>query len=304
MLVLLALAPLIGVWRIFSTEDWKAQLARAALTVISSFLFLLGLRALPLSTCVMLSFVSPLYMTALAPWVLGERAGIHRWAAVSFGFLGVVIISWPASDGFDSAVLYPLAGALSGALRDLTTRSMTLRSTSESMIFYSVTAMMLAGGVATKGDVSNVVAFDWFLLAVSGITSLIAFYTQVEAFRSAEAATIAPFKYSSLVWSRFSMSCCGGISRPGMCLPERGSSFWPCSTSITASARPWLLSNPPRRMPARRHRSDDRSMISCAQSRRSSPLPSSLHHSAEGLNARTRSEDPVFGFTTPRASGR
>jgi drug/metabolite transporter (DMT)-like permease len=199
-LVLLALAPLIGVWRIFSREDWKAQLARAALTVISSFLFLLGLRALPLSTCVMLSFVSPLYMTALAPWVLGERVGIHRWAAVSFGFLGVVIISWPAGDGFDPAVLYPLAGALSGALRDLTTRSMTLRSTSESMIFYSVTAMMLAGGVAAKGDVSNVAASDWFLLAVSGITSLIAFYTQVEAFRSAEAATIAPFKYSSLIW--------------------------------------------------------------------------------------------------------
>src|SRR3954468_2210056 len=88
-LIFLALAPLIGIWRGFSTEDWKAQVARAALTVISSFLFLLGLRALPLSTCVMLSFVGPIYMTALAPWVLGERVGIHRWAAVCFGFLGV-----------------------------------------------------------------------------------------------------------------------------------------------------------------------------------------------------------------------
>jgi len=199
-LFFLALAPFIGVWRVFSTEDWKAQATRAGLTVISSFLFLLGLRALPLSTCVMLSFISPIYMTALAPWVLGERVGIHRWAAVCLGFLGVIIISWPGTGEFNFAVLYPLAAALSGALRDLTTRRMTLRSTSESMIFYSVAAMMLAGGVAAKGEMSNVVASDWFLLAVSGITSLIAFYTQVEAFRSAEAATIAPFKYSSLVW--------------------------------------------------------------------------------------------------------
>src|SRR4029079_662189 len=98
-----------------------------------SVFFFLGVRSVPLSTCVMLSFVSPIYTTALAPWVLGERVGIHRWAAVCFGFLGVIVISWPGAGEFNFAVLYPLAAALSGALRDLTTRRMTLRSTSESM---------------------------------------------------------------------------------------------------------------------------------------------------------------------------
>ncbi len=199
-LTLLSFARWIGASRVFSLEDWKGQLNRAGLTVVSSFLFLLGLTALPLSTCVMLGFVSPLYMTALAPWILGERVGLYRWAAVCVGFVGVIIITWPSGEGFSYAVLYPLGSALSGAFRDLTTRRMTVRSTSESMIFYSVLAMTFAGGVATEGDVFSIVAFDWVLLAVSAVASLFALYLQVEAFRNAEAATVAPFKYSNLVW--------------------------------------------------------------------------------------------------------
>ena len=198
--VLLLLVPWIGASQVFSLVDWKGQAIRSGLTVVSSFLFLLGLSELPLSTCVMLGFVSPLFMTALAPWILGEKVGVHRWAAVCVGFLGVVIISWPSGGGFSYAVVYPLASAFTGALRDLVTRQMSARSSSASMIFYSVLAMMLAGGIAAKGDIIAIDAFDWLLLAVAAIASLIALYLQVEAFRNAEASTVAPFKYSNLVW--------------------------------------------------------------------------------------------------------
>lgn len=197
---MIALAAWVGASRVFSLADWQGQLARSALTVASAFLFLLGLMDLPLSTAVMLGFVAPLYMTALAPWVLGETVGIHRWAAVCVGFLGVVIVCWPSSEGFSYAVLYPLGSALTGALRDLMTRRMSLRSTSESMIFYSVTAMTLAGGAATQGDIFSVSVSDWLQLAAAAIASVFALYLQIEAFRNAEAATVAPFKYSNLLW--------------------------------------------------------------------------------------------------------
>jgi drug/metabolite transporter (DMT)-like permease len=198
--VLVAVAPAIGAWRVFSLADWKGQFTRGALMVVNSFLFLLGLAALPLSNCVMLSFVGPLFTTALAALILGERVGIHRWTAVCVGFVGVVIVSWPSSDGFSWAVLYPLAAALCGALRDLLTRRMANRITSESMIFYSVLAMALAGGAAAKADLVTIGQSDWMMLTVSAAASLVALYMQAEAFRYAEAATIAPFRYSNLVW--------------------------------------------------------------------------------------------------------
>ena len=97
-------------------------------------------------------------------------------------------------------MLFPLGSAFTGALRDLTTRQMTLRSTSESMIFYSVLAMTLAGGVAAKGDIVTISGADWLLLSAAAVASLFALYLQVEAFRHAEAATVAPFKYSNLIW--------------------------------------------------------------------------------------------------------
>jgi len=197
---LLGLAPVIGAWRVFSLADWKGQFGRGALTVASSFLFMLGLTDLPLSNAVMLGFVGPLYTTALAAWILGERVGVHRWAAVCVGFVGVIIVSWPTGDGFSWAVLYPLSSALSGAFRDLLTRRMANRITSESMIFYSVLAMGLAGGVVAKGDLVSIGQWDWVLLAMSAVASLLALYMQAEAFRFAETATIAPFRYSNLVW--------------------------------------------------------------------------------------------------------
>jgi drug/metabolite transporter (DMT)-like permease len=197
---LLLLTPWLGAMRVFTLADWKGQAIRSGLTVLSSFLFLLGLTALPLSTTVTLGFVNPLYITALAPWILGEKVDSHRWAAVVIGFVGVTIIAWPTAGGFSYAVLYPLASALCGAFRDMMTRRMTLRSTTESMVFYSMLTMTVAGGVATKGDIFSISSYDWLLLAIAAIMSLIALYLQVEAMRNAEAATIAPFKYSNLVW--------------------------------------------------------------------------------------------------------
>ena len=94
------LAPFIGAWRVFSLADWKAQFLRATLTVISTFLFIFGLTALPLSTCVMLGSASPLYIAALAPWMSRESVGVDRWGAVVVGFIGVAILVGPPTEGF------------------------------------------------------------------------------------------------------------------------------------------------------------------------------------------------------------
>ena len=179
-----SLAPFIGAWRVFSLADWKAQFLRATLTVISTFLFIFGLTALPLSTCVMLGSASPLYIAALAPWMSRESVGVDRWGAVVVGFIGVAILVGPPTESFSYTVAYPLGAALASALRDLMTRRMAPRSTCKSMIFFSMVAMTLVAAGGTSDGLSIISRGDWILLIVAAFATLAALYLQVEGFRS------------------------------------------------------------------------------------------------------------------------
>ena len=42
-----------------------------------------------------LAFVAPLITTALSPIFLGEKVGFRRWAAVTTGFIGSLIVIRP-----------------------------------------------------------------------------------------------------------------------------------------------------------------------------------------------------------------
>ena len=54
-----------------------------------------ALRNLPLATVVSISFAAPIFTTIFSIFLLSEKVGIFRWAAVIVGFIGVVVISEP-----------------------------------------------------------------------------------------------------------------------------------------------------------------------------------------------------------------
>ncbi len=62
-------------------QPWL-QLVRGLAQVGATFLFFLTLTFLPLADTVALAFLYPLIVTALSPFVLGERVGWRRYVAV------------------------------------------------------------------------------------------------------------------------------------------------------------------------------------------------------------------------------
>lgn len=176
------------------------QLLRAAMLVTSAFCFVTGLRYLPLADAVVISFCGPLFITALAPPLLAETVGWRRWAAVIVGFAGVVFIFRPAGDAIQWAVLWPLTASLAGALRDIFTRRLCATETSLSILLVSTVAVTLAGLATAPFGWVPVTPKDLGLLALAGILLFGAHYLLIEALRLAEAALVAPFKYSNVVW--------------------------------------------------------------------------------------------------------
>ena len=80
-----------------------------------------ALARLPIGDTYTLYFAGPLLLTAGAALLLGERVGPRRWAAVTVGFLGVLVVLGLPRD-WQAASLIALAAALLSVARDLTTR--------------------------------------------------------------------------------------------------------------------------------------------------------------------------------------
>lgn len=178
----------------------RAQAIRAALTVLSTYLFITSLRYLDLADAVAIGFTGPLFLTALATPVLGERVGWRRWAAVGVGFVGVLAMTRPGGEGAQWAALMPLGAALSGAIRDMLTRRMTVTETSVSMLCVSSVSVTLSGLATLPFGWPAVDLGDVGILAGAALFLGLGQFLFIEAFRLGEAVVVAPFKYSNLLW--------------------------------------------------------------------------------------------------------
>lgn len=180
----------------------KGQFLRGICVIASAFLFINGLRYLTLADAIAVAFTGPLFITAMAPLVLREKVGWRRWAAVFVGFAGVLFMLRPGGTTLQWAIAFPLGAAVCGGLRDLITRRIAGTETTVAVLAATTTAVLLAGlATAPFVDWVAVRAVHIALFAASGALIAVAHSLMIEAFRRGEAALVAPFKYSSLLWA-------------------------------------------------------------------------------------------------------
>jgi drug/metabolite transporter (DMT)-like permease len=181
-------------------RSYRKHLLRGGFACASTLFFVMGLSLLPLADAIAVTFAGPLFITALAPLVLLERVGWRRWLAVLAGFAGVLLMVRPSGDYARWAVLLPLSAALAGSLRDLVTRRISVSENSTAILFSTNVIVLLAGLVLFPAgwQVPNVA--DFLLMGLAGGLMGAAHYLHIEAFRLAEAAVIAPFKYTNMLW--------------------------------------------------------------------------------------------------------
>ena len=179
----------------------KGQALRGVCVICSAFLFVTGLRYLTLTDAIAVAFTGPLFISAMAPLMLGERVGWRRWLAVLVGFAGVLFMLQPGGDALQWAVLFPLSAAVFGGFRDLITRRISSTETTLAVLAVTTTVVMLAGlATAPFYHWIAIRTADIGMFAASGFLLAVAHTLMIEAFRRGEAALVAPFKYSSLLW--------------------------------------------------------------------------------------------------------
>jgi len=179
----------------------RVHLIRGLLQVGSMFLFISALRALPLVDVMTLVYIGPIIITAMAPTVLGERVGWHRWSAVILGFIGVIVMLKPTGEGLQWTTMLPVAAAFFGATRDVITRRMSAGDTSSGILFYTSCIVALASLTTLPFGWQVPSWQDTGLIGLAGVIVTTSLFLMIEALRFAQASTVSPFRYVSLIWA-------------------------------------------------------------------------------------------------------
>ena len=176
------------------------QLLRVVFSTLESSLFFWALTELPLAEVMTYFMAGPIYVTALPPFLLGERVGWRRWAAVAVGFCGVVLALHPSPGSLSFGAASALIGSFSYACFLIATRKLagvpgTVLMTAQllaALLFG--TALVLAQGWTPPG------ILDLVLMLLLGIGSLSGNLCVNQSLRIAPASVVVPYQYTLILW--------------------------------------------------------------------------------------------------------
>ncbi len=150
---------------------------------------------------VAITFAAPIFITVLSVPLLKEPVGLHRWAAISVGFIGVLIMLRPGMGVFQWAALVALGSTVVYALLMITTRAFKSTESTAALMLYPQLGMSLTGIVFAPLFWVTPSLGDLGLFALAGLFGSIGVVCLTHAFRLAPVAIISPFEYSALIWA-------------------------------------------------------------------------------------------------------
>ena len=167
---------------------------------------------IPLLDAVAIGFAVPLFTTVLAALVLKETVRRFRWAAVTVGFIGVLIIVDARRLGlFDAAmmadrayligVIAALSGAISVSAAMIAMRRLTDTEPNFRIVFYFTVTCTLIGAASLPFDAVMPTALDAAAMVMVGLLGAGAQALLTASYQYAQASTIATFDYARLVWA-------------------------------------------------------------------------------------------------------
>lgn len=176
------------------------QFVRVIFATLEGSLFYWALTELPLAEVMAYYMAGPIYVTALSPFLLGERVGAQRWVAVIIGFAGVLLTLHPTSGSFSFGTLCALAGSFSYALFLIATRKLAGTPGTVLMTFQLLAALAFGLAFIVVQGWRPPSVPDLALLLLLGVGSLGGNVCVNQSLRLAPASVVVPYQYTLILW--------------------------------------------------------------------------------------------------------
>ena len=181
---------------------WPLHMARGALAVVMLATFVYGLHQLPMTATYSIFYVAPLLITALSVPLLGERVGTARWLAIGIGLAGVLVVLRPTSGNvLTLGGLAVVASAVCYAISAIAVRILGRTDSMESLMFWLISMLAVGSTALAWPHWQALRASDAWIIVGVGITGFCGQWGVTYAFRHGEVSAVAPFEYTSLVWT-------------------------------------------------------------------------------------------------------
>jgi drug/metabolite transporter (DMT)-like permease len=175
---------------------------RAVTEVAATFTFIAALMHMELANLSAILQSLPLLVTLAAALCFGDRIGWRRMTAIAIGFVGVLIIIRPGTDGFDVWSLVRLASVVTVVVRDLSTRQLSHAISSVTVAFWTSALLTLTSGALSAGQGWVMPQTNTLLMIpVAAIGVILGYLTVIRAMRVGDIGFVAPYRYTALLWA-------------------------------------------------------------------------------------------------------
>ena len=184
----------------FPEEQRFAHLVRTAFLVTAMTLYFLAIARIPIALAVSAYFVGPIVATVLSVFFLGESLTLRKLLSLAIGFIGASVVLQPSGE-IEVGVIMAFGAGLFFALYLIATRQASQQSDPiKTLAFQVVLGTVLLSPQAAFTFAVPTLDVLWSFVGL-GFFSAIAHLLTIQAFRLADASTLAPLVYLELIGS-------------------------------------------------------------------------------------------------------
>lgn len=185
--------------RTLRTERLGLHFMRGLAGVVSFYLFYAALENISLMDAMLLRQSAPLTVP-LVMWIWSrEKIPTSAWLPLAIGFVGIVIILRPSSNGLSWWHAGGFVSALGLGISMVGTRKLATTEPTARIVFYYCALSLICVAPFSIGSFKGLAILDWMALWYVGIAIYLVLVLYTRAYGMAPTATIAPINYFSVV---------------------------------------------------------------------------------------------------------
>ncbi|WP_121629470.1 DMT family transporter [Tropicibacter alexandrii] len=158
---------------------------------------------LPLAQTYAILFAAPLLITLISVPMLGEKVGWRRGLAVLVGLIGVMVVLRPGSSPLSTGHFAAMGSAVLGAMASIIVRKIGREERSVVLLLYPMAANFVVVGALMIFVYKPMPLPDMGGAATISLLGFIAGLFLIAAYKTGEAAIVAPMQYSQIIWASF-----------------------------------------------------------------------------------------------------
>jgi len=185
------------------TDRLGLQITRSVFTLAAMLAGFTAVVKIPLAQATAIGFSQVLFVTIAAVIILKEKVDGRRWAATIIGFVGVLIMLRPSSDGLDIYALLAVLGAVCGAGITVSVRKLAASERTDTILLYQGIVLIALLAIPTWAWWQMPTANQWFWLAVLSLFGTAGQWLITRAYQVGEAAALAPLDFTRLLLASF-----------------------------------------------------------------------------------------------------